>query len=472
MRISILASVLVLTLLLAVPSNAEPELAEGQGLYNEYCAQCHGQDLRGGNAQSLLDGLWQFGDGRGYIVRNVKFGITHLGMPAFGESLTNDQIRTVVDYLLKTEREAGATKPALSVRLQTQEYDLEVETWIEGLEVPWAIDFVSPELALVTERPGRLRAVRNGRLDPSPVVGTPSVLSQGQGGLLDVAVDPAYAQTGWVYLAYSHALASDVEGERPPAMTRVVRGRISGNAWTDEQVVFEAPHETYRTSRHHYGSRIVFDPQGDLYFSIGDRGARDQAQDLGRPNGKVHRVRRDGGIPRDNPFVGQEGALESVFSYGHRNPQGLSVHPETGAVWASEHGPMGGDELNLLSAGLNYGWPEITYGRNYSGTTITDLVRKPGLEQPILFWRPSTAVCGMDFYRGDLFPKWRNHLLVGALKYEEVRLLRIENDRVLHQEVILKNAGRVRDVACGPDGAVYVVLNKPGSILRLTPVIR
>lgn len=176
-------------------------------------------------------------------------------------------------------------------------------------------------------------------------------------------------------------------------------------------------------------------------------------------------------MPADNPFVGQPGALATIYSYGHRNPQGMAVDPRTGSVWDSEHGPMGGDEVNLVRPGLNYGWPEITYGMNYNGTVITEFERKPGMEQPVLFWRPSIAACGLDFYKGDLFPRWKGRLFAGALAFEEVRMLILEDDRVIHQETILKNAGRVRDVQGGPDGAIYVVLNNPGTVLRLTPII-
>jgi glucose/arabinose dehydrogenase len=212
----------------------------------------------------------------------------------------------------------------------------------------------------------------------------------------------------------------------------------------------------------------VFDPEGHLYFSIGERGHQDHAQDLSRPNGKVHRIWPDGRIPEDNPFVGRADALPSIYTYGNRNPQGLSVHPETGKVWESEHGPMGGDELNVMAPGLNYGWPVITHGRNYDGNLVSEFSAKPGLAQPALFWRPSIAVCGIEFYAGDMFPKWRSKLLVGALRYEEVKLLTVVDDRVLHEETILKSAGRVRDVGVGPDGAVYAVLNNPGTVLRLT----
>ena len=288
---------------------------------------------------------------------------------------------------------------------------------------------------------------------------------------MDVAIDPDYKNNGWVYLAYSHVLEKTRQGDnRPPAMTRLVRGKLKDNAWTEEQVIFEADHDKYSTTRHHYGCKIVFDPDGYLYFGIGERGAQDQAQDITRPNGKIHRIRTDGSIPEDNPFVNEPGAVKSIYTFGNRNPQGLAVHPETGEVWETEHGPMGGDELNLIQKGVNYGWPVITYGRNYNGTIITDIVRKEGMEQPILYWKPSIAVCGLDFYNGDLFPKWKNRLLVGALKYEEVQLLDIHENRVIHQQTIVKNMGRVRDVSTGPDGAIYVVLNNPDKVLRLTPL--
>ena len=434
-----------------------------------HCASCHGERLQGGNAQSLVDAVWQFGSDRGYVVRNIKYGIPHLGMPSYEKTLTDRQIGQIVDFLNESERQAGAKPPAPPQQLETLDYYIKVEVWAQGLVVPWSIAWLDPRRALVTERPGRLRLVEDGKMHPQPIAGTPKVLNEGQGGLLDVAVDPNYAQEGWVYLAYSHALEKGAGAGRVVAMTRIVRGRIKDHAWVDEQVVYEAPHESYRTTRHHYGCRIVFDPQGYLYFGIGERGIGTDAQDLSRPNGKIHRIHRDGSVPKDNPFVGREGALATIFSYGHRNPQGLAVHPETGRIWETEHGPMGGDELNLITPGLNYGWPEVTYGLDYDGTVISKLREKSGMQTPNYYWRPSPALCGLDFYRGRLFPEWNNHLLNGALKYEQVELLDIGQDRVIHVETILKNAGRVRDVACGPDGAIYVVLNGPDIILRLTP---
>lgn len=442
---------------------------DGEDVYQKNCAQCHGADLNGGNATSLVDGVWQFGAEDGYVTRNIKFGITHLGMPSYEQTLSNDEIRAVVRYIRDAEKNSGAVKPPIAELTETMDYNVKIEKFAEGLEIPWAIDFIDINTALITERPGRLRLVVNGKLQTKPIQNTPTVLHAGQGGLLDVAVDPDYKENGWIYLAYSHEIEQRQGDSRSRAMTRLVRGKIKNNSWENEEVIFEAPHETYRTTRHHYGCRIVFDPWGYLYFAIGDRGAGYMAQDYTLPNGKTHRIHKDGSIPENNPYVREEGAMKSLFSLGNRNIQGMAIHPVSGQLWTTEHGPMGGDELNLIESGKNYGWETITYGRNYNGSVITEETHKPGMEQPALYWKPSIAVCGLDFYTGDLFKKWKNKLLVGALKYEEVRLLSLEKDRVMHQEVILKGQGRVRDVSTGPDGAIYVVLNKPGTVLRLTP---
>jgi glucose/arabinose dehydrogenase len=403
------------------------------------------------------------------MFRNIKFGIQHLGMPSYESSLSDDAINSLVTFLLEEEQKAGITKPPTPSAIETQDYKIKVEVLADNLEVPWSIDFIDKTTALITERPGRLRMVKNGQLLSGAVEGTPEVLNEGQGGLMDVAIDPKYGENGYIYLAYSHAI-KDSQEERPPAMTRIVRGQIMGNRWINEQLVFEAPAETYRTTRHHYGCRIVFDKDGFLYFSIGDRGAQDQAQDISKPNGKVHRIMKNGDIPRDNPFVNAPNAIKSIYSFGNRNPQGLAIHPVSNELWATEHGPFGGDELNMIKPGKNYGWPVITYGRNYDGTIITEQPIKEGMEQPNLYWKPSIAVCGLDFYNGHMFPKWQNRLLVGALKYEEVRLLQIHEGRVIHEETIVKNLGRVRDVQTGPDGAIYIVLNNPDKVIRLTPL--
>jgi aldose sugar dehydrogenase len=435
-----------------------------QALYAEYCASCHPVDARG--PSSLFDGVWRHGSDREQIEANIVHGIEEAGMPAFGQGLSGTQVDQLIDYMHSMrEGDVGQRRHR---RGETLDYVLQIEHWIgeeEGLRIPWAIDFIDAETALVTERPGPVRVVKNGRLLPEPIANTPRVLHQGQGGMMDVAIDPEYGQNGWIYLGYTHALN---DRSNAPAMTRIVRGRIVDHAWTDEEVLFEAGHDAYLPTRHHYGTRIVFDQEGYLYFAIGDRGRQDHAQDLALPNGKVHRIHRDGRIPEDNPFVGRSDVLPTIFSYGHRNPQGLAIDPDNGQLWALEHGPRGGDELNICLPGRNYGWPVITYGINYDGTIITTERRRPGMEQPVYYWNPSIAVCGLDFYQGTMFPYWNKHLIVSTLVYEEIRLLNIEGDRVMHEQIILKDMGRVREAVTGPDGAIYAVVNEPDEILRIS----
>ena len=442
--------------------------AEGQAIYTQYCASCHGQDLKGNQAQSLIDGVWQFGDGNN-IFRNIKFGISSAGMPDYQAGLSDGQIREVIDYINTMAKEAGAPdRPPLPEQLYTRDYDVKVEEWItEGISIPWAMIFIDDNTALLTERPGGLRLIKDGKLHPEPIANTPEVFHRGQGGLMDVAIDPDYKQNGWVYLSYSYENPR-AEGQ---AMTRIVRGKIVDHRWVDQEVLWEldpGDRDLWSGSGVHYGSRIAFDKDGYLFFSHGERGNQNLAQQLNRPHGKIHRINRDGSIPADNPFADVPGAMPSIWSYGHRNPQGLAFHPETGLLWETEHGPMGGDEINVVRPGLNYGWPVITYGLNYNGTPITDKLRQDDMVQPTAYYIPSIAVCGIDFVTGDQFPRWQNNLLVTGLGMQELRRVVVEDDRVLHQEMLLKNAGRVRDVCVGPDGAIYAILNGPDQIIKLT----
>lgn len=438
-------------------------------IYQQRCASCHGKKLAGGNAQSMIDGVWRFGADDNSIFRNIKFGISAVGMPNYGPAYSDEQIRGMVKYIRAAQNDAGVEPPPLPEKLYARDYDVAVTTWIDDeLEIPWALTFVDERTALLTERPGRLRLIRDGRLEPEPVSGLPEILPLGQGGLMDVAIDPAHADNGWVYLAYSQGNGSKNEGGALAAMTRVSRGRIVGGAWTDDELVFEAPHETFGYTSFHFGCRLAFDHEGHLYFSIGDRGTQDEAQDPRLPNGKIHRVWPDGSIPQDNPFADGADGMPSVYCYGNRNPQGIAVHPTTGRVWESEHGPLGGDEINIIESGVNYGWPKITYGLNYNGTPVTDKQSDPSMRQPVYYWAPSIAVCGIEFCRGGEFPRWDGHLIVGGLGHEVLSRLALADERVMHEETLLKSHGRVRDVAVDPAGAIYVVLNSPDIVLKLT----
>jgi len=353
---------------------------------------------------------------------------------------------------------------ALVVR--SEKHDFRVARLVEGLEHPWALAFLPDGRLLVTERPGRLRIVREGKLEPRPVEGLPAIAAYGQGGLLDVALHPRYEDTGWVYLAYS---APGPGG----ASTEVLRGKLRGHRLEDAEVIFRMQPKT--DAAQHFGCRLVFDRLGFLYVTLGDRGERDAAQRLEDHRGTIVRLHDDGRVPADNPFRGRPGARPEIFTYGNRNVQGAALHPVTGVLWAHEHGPQGGDEVNVIRAGTNYGWPVITYGRNYgTGTRIGEGTHKPGMAQPIHVWVPSIAPSGMAFYTGDRFPAWRGSLLVGALADQMLVRLELDGEKVLREERLLKGTlGRIRDVRSGPDGLVYLLSDaSKGVLVRLEPVPR
>ena len=338
-------------------------------------------------------------------------------------------------------------------------------TVTEGLEHPWGLAFLPDGRMLVSERPGRLRLVgADGKLDPQPVSGLPPIAAVGQGGLLDVALHPEYASNGWLYLSYA--------GAGPGGYgTEVLRARLDGHTLRDVQVIFRLQPKT--TTSHHFGSRLVFDRQGYLYITLGDRGDMARAQRLDDHAGSVIRLHDDGRVPADNPFVATPGAKPEKFTLGNRNIQGAALHPQSGEVWAHEHGPQGGDEINVIRAGVNYGWPLITYGRNYvTGTTIGEGTAKPGMAQPLLQWTPSIAPSGMAFYTGERFPKWKDNLFVGALAGQMLVRLQLDGERIVHQERLLEEAiGRIRDVRNGPDGLLYLLTDSPrGRIIRLEPL--
>ena len=419
----------------------------------------------------MVDGVWRFGAEASFVARNIMFGISQVGMPAYNDVLDRKQVGALTKFILERETSGGAEPPPLLDSVQTLDYEVKIDVWADGLATPWAIHHLDPIRALVTEKEGRLRLIENGKLHPEPISGTPTTMAAGQGGYFDVVPHPDFANNEWIYLAYSHALEDNENLE----MTRIVRGKIKAGKWTSEEEIFVPRKEDFTGMRFHYGGRLAFDNQGHLFFGIGDRGTHTTVQDLTKSNGKIYRIRDNGDVPGDNPFVGQDGVDPRTFTLGNRNPQGMAFDASTGLIWASEHGPMGGDELNVVKAGGNYGWPAITYGRNYNGRAVSDLERKEEFLQPTFYWRPSIAVCGIEFCTASQFPKWTNRLLVSSLKFEDVLLLNIEGNRVIHQETILRNVGRVRDVANGPDGAIYVAVEgrgegDSGKILRLSKI--
>ena len=465
MRLMIIISLLACGVALANKVKTEE-------IYRMHCAACHGASFEGGQGGSLVDGEWKHGSSDEDITRSIAKGKPEFGMIPWEGVLTPEQIRGLVIFLREKEKQALVKGmefpvPAADKVVKTKLHDYHIETLVsEGLNNPWAIAFLPDGRKLVTEKSGRLRIVSAaGKLDPVAIEGLPEVIEHGQGGLLEVALHPDFSKNGWVYLGLSDGTRGD---GGVLCTTAVVRGRIKDHRWTDQEWIYR-PDEKFRSgSGVHFGTRFVF-ADGYIYFVIGERGGMMEAQDLSRPSGKVFRLHDDGRVPADNPFVANKEAIAGIWSYGHRNPQGLAMDPRDGSLYDTEHGPRGGDELNLILPGRNYGWPVVTYGMNYDGTPMVANTEKEGIERPLTYWVPSIAVSGLDFYAGEKFPKWKNDLLAGALAQQEVRRIRIVDRKVVEQEIILKDIGRVRDVAAGPDGLVYVVLNQPDRIVRLLP---
>ena len=350
---------------------------------------------------------------------------------------------------------------------KTKKETFRVETFIDGFDIPWGMVFLPNQNLIVSDRNGSLWLVDYKEKSKNQIRGVPNVRYKGQGGLLDVEIHPDFINNNYIYIGFTDYLNS----KKNRTFTSIIRARLKNISLTDQKIIYKADDTFYDNSTIHYGTRIVFDDKGFLYFSIGDRGKRNQAQLLEYPNGKIHRLNADGSIPSDNPFFENNNAIKSIWTYGNRNPQGLAMHPASSILFETEHGPRGGDELNILSSGKNYGWPEITYGKNYSGTTITKYTHKEGMEQPVIHWTPSIAVCGIDFYDGELFNNWKNNLLVSSLKFERLYRLEIDDDdKVIDQEIIYEAGSRIRDVQTGPEGFIYIALEDPGRIVRFIPI--
>ncbi len=346
----------------------------------------------------------------------------------------------------------------------TQEHHIRVTTLVEGLSHPWSLAFLPDGRMLVTERGGRLRMVSSEfKLITHPVGGVPAVTAVGQGGLLDVVLHPKFAENNLVYLSY-------VAGDNKGVGTEVARGVLKGNQLENVQVIFRMQPKL-RTG-YHFGSRLVFDREGYLFITLGDRGEMERAQNPGDHNGSVIRLHDDGRVPKDNPFTGKPGWLPEKYTLGNRNMQGAALHPQSGLLWTHEHGPQGGDEINVIRAGVNYGWPVITYGANYgTGTRIGEGTAKVGMAQPLHKWVPSIAPSGMAFYTGGKFPKWRGDLFIGALRDQMLVRLKLDGEKIVREERLLKNAlGRIRDVRVGPDGLIYLLTDEPNGVLaRVEP---
>jgi len=511
------------------PAGGAPPTGRGGGrgnpaaaLFTATCSGCHGTPELTGRAPYLFDQKWLDGTDDDKIAATVRRGVPDKGMVGFTpEQLSDQQVFQLIAYIrtatanLKPKPTYVADPDGKEITSEKQAFKIEVLT--REVNTPFGLAFLPDGRLLVTERNGSLRILDKNNKISEPVKGTPKPHVQQDGGFLDVTVHPQYAKNGWIYLSYSevqpgyvappppppadpaaapaaNAGAPPAPGggfgggqgrgrggpPQPPSNTVIVRGRINkNNEWTEQQVVFRSPTELYVSSGVHFGSRFAWDPQGHLFFTLGERGTMQNAQELKNPLGKIHRVNDDGSVPTDNPFVDAADADKTVWSYGHRNPEGLAWEPGTGTLWESEHGPTGGDEINIIQKGHNYGWGVASKGMQ-GGITKTS---ETGMDDPIVYYTPSIAPAGITFYTGNRYPGWKNtSLFVGALVGQQLRRLEISNEKVVKQEVLFSEFGRVRDVVQGPDGYLYIALQSPtggqgvplsaatpGMIVRLLP---
>src|SRR4029079_16857985 len=491
-------------------------------LFTATCSGCHGTPEVTGRAPWLFDQKWLDGTDDEKIATTVRRGIPEKGMVGFTpEQLSDQQIFQLINYIrtatanLKPKPAYVADPDGKIITSEKQTFKLEVLT--REVNTPSGLAFLPDGRLLITERNGTLRMLDKKNQLSAPITGTPKPHVQQDGGCLDVTVHPQYAKNGWIYLSYSEvqpgyvappppppadpaASASPAGANaaapgagfgggqcracggppQPPSNTVIVRGKINKkNEWTEQQVIFRSPAELYVSSGVHFGSRFTWDREGHLFFTLGERGTMQNAQDLKNGLGKIHRVNDDGSVPKDNPFVSTPGADATIWSYGHRNPEGLAWGPPTGRLWESEHGPTGGDEINIIEKGHNYGWGVASKGIQ-GGITKTS---EPGMDDPVVYYQPAVAPSGITFYSGSRYPGWKNSsLFVGGLVGQQFRRLEISNENVVKQEVLFEQFGRVRDIVQGPDGYLYVALQSPtggegiplsaatpGMIIRLLP---
>jgi len=435
-----------------IADHDEPKLT-----YEKFCAGCHGHQMK-----AFVDRKWIQGSSKEDLSRSIRDGMVDDGMPAYGKALNEQEIVDLVDYILTGIEDRKSYDPVLKSTpkyYNTDIYALVVDTMVTGLEIPWSLKVTEDGRIFFTERKGTLK-LRKRTGEVVTIKNVPKVRNRGQGGMMDVVLHPDFESNQVLFLSYSKPMN---KGQT----TAVVRARVVADALTELEEIFVALPAV--PTKYHFGSRMVFDNQGYLYITVGDRGRRDvHPQSLNNSCGKVHRIYEDGSIPEDNPFVEVPGAVTSIWSYGHRNPQGMVYNPVSDELWTHEHGPRGGDELNQIKPKINYGWPVISYGLNYDGTTFTTRVKAPEMEQPAQIWTPSIAPCGMAMVVGDNYDQWNGDILSGSLRFDYISRISTENGIVVNEERILNDIGRVRAIEMGMDGFLYVAVEDDGRILRVT----
>jgi len=430
-------------------------------LYKDNCASCHEKTVT-----KFIQREWLHGNSWNEVNRSIRYAHTFMDKVDFVKTFPDSAFNKLTDYILvRIEQEtieSFATDVDYSGTIQSDNIPFKLDTIVKGLEIPWGIDFLPSGDILVTDRNGNFYRQQEGA-EKVLIKGTPKVHYDGQGGLLDVKVHPDFASNQTIYISYSKP------NNRKETNTAVMMARLVNDKLVDQKIIMDAT--PYTDQKYHFGSRLEFDKEGHLYVTIGDRANRDgNPQDLSKYPGKIHRFNADGSIPADNPFVDTEGAIPSIWSYGHRNPQGLVFDQTTGTMWESEHAPRGGDEINIIKKGKNYGWRDISYGINYNGTVFTNTTHKDGMEQPEFYYMPSTGTCGLAMVTGEKYPAWTGDLLAGSLRFRYISRLKMDGQKVVGEERLLENIGRLRDIKMGDDGYVYFTVENPGLVFRIMPV--
>lgn len=435
--------------------------AVAAGLFQVHCQSCHGSE-----AEGFIRREWKQGNSREALIASITNSIHDTVMNSFSTVLKQEEIASLADYILVRMADTMASKfDTLGSTYTSASMMVKLDTVVTDLVNPWGMVFLPSGDFLLTDRNGTLYRITPDK-QKNTITGGPVVKEKGQGGLLDVILHPKFKENSLVYLSYSKPHPQDTN----LSTTAVFRATLKGDQLENGQDIFVA--EPYQKTSHHFGCRMAFDEAGFLFVGVGDRGQHIPLlpQNLSTDMGKIHRMYDDGRAVEDNPFFGNDTARATIWSYGHRNMQGLVFHPDTKVLWETEHGPKGGDEVNFIEKGKNYGWPVISYGINYDGTVLTPFKEKEGMEQPHIYWLPSIGPCGMTFNTSDRYPAWQGDLLVGSMSFQYLQRCRVEAGKIVKQEKILEGIGRIREIEISPDGFIYVAKELPGYVFKLIPI--
>jgi aldose sugar dehydrogenase len=430
-----------------------------KALYSEFCSSCHGKQ-----GESFRLKAFKYGNTEAAISKSISTGIVAAGMPAYGNSFSKNEIVAMTNYIQQLSK-LPKVEINNSTYFKSEVMNLQLDSLTTEVNTPWAIEFLPDRSMLITDRDGDFyRRTEAGQM--IKIANVPKVNAKSQGGLLDVLVHPDFNTNKIIYLSFSKP---KMEAEKTLSTTAVIMAKLENDALVDVKEIFEAL--PYFSTNHHYGSRMIIDKDKYLFITVGERGKENEnPQNLKSMLGKIHRLHDDGSIPKDNPYLGQEGIAPSTWSWGHRNPQSIAIHPTTGEIWANEHGPKGGDEINIVKPKNNYGWPVTTYGINYNGTKITDKTSQEGVTDPIHYWLPSIGPSDGLFVTSDLYGSWKGNYLASSLSFSYLERCTLDGNKVVKREKLFEGIGRVRSIKQGPDGLIYMGLETPGRIYVIRPI--